>query len=44
MGAAFGTSKAGIGIAGLGSFKPERIMKASIVVSMRLPVKALHKA
>ena len=27
VGAAYGTSKAGIGIAGLGSFKPELIMK-----------------
>jgi len=29
VGAAFGTAKAGIGIAGLGTFKPELIMKAS---------------
>lgn len=29
VGAAFGTSKAGIGIAGLGTFKPELIMKVS---------------
>ncbi|KAF7314269.1 V-type proton ATPase proteolipid subunit [Mycena kentingensis (nom. inval.)] len=28
IGAAFGTAKAGIGIAGLGTFKPELIMKA----------------
>jgi len=34
MGAAFGTSKAGIGIAGLGSFKPERIMKSLVPVVM----------
>ena len=27
VGAAFGTSKSGIGIAGLGTFKPELIMK-----------------
>jgi hypothetical protein len=27
VGAAFGTSKAGIGIAGIGTFKPELIMK-----------------
>lgn len=27
VGAAFGTAKAGIGIAGLGTFKPELIMK-----------------
>jgi hypothetical protein len=27
VGAAYGTSKAGIGIAGLGTFKPELIMK-----------------
>ena len=27
VGAAYGTSKAGIGIAGLGQFKPELIMK-----------------
>lgn len=30
MGAAFGTSKAGIGIAGLGSFRPELIMKVCL--------------
>ncbi|KII86854.1 hypothetical protein PLICRDRAFT_177580 [Plicaturopsis crispa FD-325 SS-3] len=34
IGAAFGTSKAGIGIAGLGSFKPELIMKSLIPVVM----------
>lgn len=33
-GAAFGTSKAGIGIAGLGSFRPELIMKSLIPVVM----------
>ena len=27
LGAAYGTSKAGIGIAGIGSFKPELVMK-----------------
>ena len=27
VGAAYGTSKAGIGIAGLGSFRPDLIMK-----------------
>ena len=27
VGAAYGTSKAGIGIAGLGSFRPELIMR-----------------
>ena len=27
VGAAFGTAKSGIGIAGLGTFKPELIMK-----------------
>ncbi|KAG1742378.1 ATP synthase subunit C-domain-containing protein [Suillus paluster] len=32
VGAAFGTAKAGIGIAGLGTFKPELIMKASSLV------------
>ncbi|KAG2748949.1 V-type ATPase [Suillus brevipes Sb2] len=31
VGAAFGTAKAGIGIAGLGTFKPELIMKASAI-------------
>lgn len=31
VGAAFGTSKAGIGIAGLGSFKPELIMKVRLL-------------
>ncbi|EGN98405.1 hypothetical protein SERLA73DRAFT_183392 [Serpula lacrymans var. lacrymans S7.3] len=34
VGAAFGTSKAGIGIAGLGSFKPELIMKSLVPVVM----------
>ena len=43
MGAAFGTSKAGIGIAGLGSFKPERIMKASLTIPLHHLVRALHK-
>ncbi|KAF9242597.1 hypothetical protein BU15DRAFT_43678 [Melanogaster broomeanus] len=32
MGAAFGTAKSGIGIAGVGTFKPELIMKAIPVV------------
>ena len=30
VGAAYGTSKAGIGIAGLGSFKPELLMKVCL--------------
>lgn len=30
IGAAYGTSKAGIGIAGIGSFKPELVMKVNI--------------
>jgi len=34
VGAAFGTSKAGIGIAGLGAFKPELIMRSLIPVVM----------
>jgi len=34
VGAAFGTSKAGIGIAGIGTFKPELIMKSLIPVVM----------
>ncbi|CCA73523.1 probable V-type ATPase subunit C` (VMA-11) [Serendipita indica DSM 11827] len=34
VGAAFGTGKAGIGIAGLGSFKPELVMKSLIPVVM----------
>ncbi|KAE9400448.1 vacuolar ATP synthase proteolipid subunit [Gymnopus androsaceus JB14] len=34
VGAAFGTAKAGIGIAGLGTFKPELIMKSLIPVVM----------
>jgi len=34
VGAAYGTSKAGIGIAGLGQFKPELIMKSLIPVVM----------
>ncbi|KAJ3815370.1 hypothetical protein F5876DRAFT_85855 [Lentinula aff. lateritia] len=34
IGAAFGTAKAGIGIAGLGTFKPELIMKSLIPVVM----------
>lgn len=32
VGAAFGTSKAGIGIAGLGTFKPELIMKVCVML------------
>jgi len=34
VGAAFGTSKAGIGIAGLATFKPELVMKSLIPVVM----------
>jgi len=34
VGAAFGTAKAGIGIAGLGAFKPELIMRSLIPVVM----------
>lgn len=34
VGAAFGTAKAGIGIAGLGSFRPDLIMKSLIPVVM----------
>lgn len=34
VGAAYGTSKAGIGISGLGQFKPELIMKSLIPVVM----------
>ncbi|RPD62384.1 V-type ATPase [Lentinus tigrinus ALCF2SS1-7] len=34
VGAAFGTAKSGIGIAGLGTFKPELIMKSLIPVVM----------
>jgi len=34
VGAAFGTSKSGIGIAGLGTFKPDLIMKSLIPVVM----------
>jgi len=34
VGAAYGTSKAGIGIAGLGSFRPDLIMKSLIPVVM----------
>ncbi|KAI9639391.1 uncharacterized protein MKK02DRAFT_19510 [Dioszegia hungarica] len=34
VGAAYGTSKAGIGIAGLGTFRPELIMKSLIPVVM----------
>lgn len=29
MGAAYGTAKSGIGIAGVGTFRPDLIMKAS---------------
>ena len=32
VGAAFGTSKSGIGIAGLGGFRPELIMKVRPIV------------
>jgi V-type H+-transporting ATPase proteolipid subunit len=31
MGAAYGTAKSGIGIAGLGTFKPELIMKVRLL-------------
>ncbi len=31
IGAAYGTSKAGIGIAGIGSFKPELVMKVRCI-------------
>ncbi|KAG2151407.1 hypothetical protein DEU56DRAFT_550276 [Suillus clintonianus] len=34
VGAAFGTAKAGVGIAGLGTFKPELIMKSLVPVVM----------
>ncbi|KAF8555235.1 V-type ATPase [Imleria badia] len=34
VGAAFGTAKSGIGIAGLGTFKPELIMKSLVPVVM----------
>ncbi|KIM65932.1 hypothetical protein SCLCIDRAFT_1211938 [Scleroderma citrinum Foug A] len=34
IGAAFGTAKSGIGIAGLGTFKPELIMKSLVPVVM----------
>lgn len=34
VGAAYGTAKSGIGIAGLGTFKPELIMKSLIPVVM----------
>ncbi|KAH8104564.1 V-type ATPase [Cristinia sonorae] len=34
VGAAFGTSKSGIGIAGVGTFKPELIMKSLVPVVM----------
>jgi hypothetical protein len=33
VGAAYGTSKAGIGIAGLGTFKPELIMKVRFLMA-----------
>ena len=35
VGAAFGTSKAGIGIAGLGTFKPELIMKVAYLPTQK---------
>lgn len=44
VGAAYGTSKAGIGIAGLGTFRPELIMKVGVVpiesltMSVRYPL------
>ena len=34
IGAAYGTSKSGIGIAGLGTFRPDLIMKSLIPVVM----------
>jgi hypothetical protein len=42
VGAALGTSKAGIGIAGLGSFRPERIMKASHAIPKHLHANIQH--
>ena len=38
VGAAFGTSKAGIGIAGLGTFKPELIMKVRVPLCALAPL------
>ena len=38
MGAAFGTSKAGIGIAGLGTFKPELVMKVRVPLCALAPL------
>jgi hypothetical protein len=43
VGAAYGTSKAGIGIAGLGQFKPELIMKVRHIPRTRLPISS-HNA
>jgi len=37
VGAAYGTSKAGIGIAGLGTFRPDLIMKSLIPVVVSWP-------
>lgn len=42
VGAAFGTSKSGIGIAGLGTFKPELIMK--VRECLRLPLSPIIHA
>jgi V-type H+-transporting ATPase proteolipid subunit len=42
VGAAYGTSKSGIGIAGLGQFKPELIMKVRHLP--RIPLLSSHNA
>ena len=42
IGAAFGTSKAGIGIAGLGTFKPELIMKVCFLNMLSCPYKLTY--
>lgn len=38
MGAAFGTAKAGIGIAGIGSYRPDLIMKVRLRNSAQVRV------
>lgn len=42
-GAAYGTAKAGIGIAGIGTFRPDLIMKASLATSYLLRLSLIRE-
>lgn len=42
MGAAFGTAKAGIGIAGIGTYRPDLIMKVGLYESVTAALANLH--